>query len=121
MATSDEMARSRREMDVMDRVMEAKAGTFLPRTSFLARWACRIRQLESDVRVDPPNSLAANDVPLVHTGYARYRVGLLRTSVDIYELSPTRIANERSSTRCIAWPSARQVAAIDSRWFTSGR
>jgi putative cardiolipin synthase len=37
------------------------------------------------------NSLAANDVPLVHTGYARYRVELLRTGVDLYELSPTRI------------------------------
>ena len=42
------------------------------------------------------NSLAANDVPLVHTGYARYRVELLRNGVDIYELSPTRIQhNER--------------------------
>ena len=41
-------------------------------------------------------SLAANDEPLVHTGYARYRVELLRTGVDLYELSPTRIQrNER--------------------------
>jgi len=30
-------------------------------------------------------------VPLVHTGYARYRVELLRTGVDLYELSPTRM------------------------------
>ena len=37
------------------------------------------------------NSLAANDVPLVHTGYARYRVELLRTGVELYELSPTRM------------------------------
>jgi putative cardiolipin synthase len=35
------------------------------------------------------NSLAANDVPLVHTGYARYRADLLRTVVELYELSPT--------------------------------
>jgi len=41
------------------------------------------------------NSLAANDVPLVHTGYARYRVDLLRSGVELYELSPTRmIRNE---------------------------
>ena len=36
------------------------------------------------------NSLASNDEPLVHTGYARYRAELLRTGVDLYELSPTR-------------------------------
>ncbi len=36
------------------------------------------------------NSLAATDEPLVHTGYARYRVPMLRSGVDLYELSPTR-------------------------------
>jgi putative cardiolipin synthase len=37
------------------------------------------------------NSLASNDEPLVHTGYARYRLELLRSGVDLYELSPTRV------------------------------
>jgi len=42
------------------------------------------------------NSLAANDEPLVHTGYARYRERLLRSGADLYELSPQRtIAGER--------------------------
>ena len=36
------------------------------------------------------NSLAANDEPLVHTGYARYRERLLRSGADLYELSPER-------------------------------
>lgn len=36
------------------------------------------------------NSLAANDEPLVHTGYARYRERLLRSGVELYELSPKR-------------------------------
>ncbi|MEP6823966.1 MAG: phospholipase D-like domain-containing protein, partial [Ramlibacter sp.] len=36
------------------------------------------------------NSLAANDEPLVHTGYARYRERLLRGGADLYELSPQR-------------------------------
>ena len=35
------------------------------------------------------NSLAANDVPAVHIGYARYRIPLLRTGVELYELSPS--------------------------------
>ncbi len=42
------------------------------------------------------NSLAANDEPLVHTGYARYRERMLRSGADLYELSPQRTtAGER--------------------------
>ena len=37
------------------------------------------------------NSLAANDNPVVHTGYARYRNRLLAAGVDLYEMSPARI------------------------------
>ncbi|MEC5215276.1 putative cardiolipin synthase [Actimicrobium sp. GrIS 1.19] len=36
------------------------------------------------------NSLAANDSPLVHVGYARYRREMLEQGVQLYELSPTR-------------------------------
>ena len=47
---------------------------------------------ERDVKVTVlTNSLASNDEPLVHTGYARYRPQLLRAGVDLYELSPTRV------------------------------
>ena len=42
------------------------------------------------------NSFASNDEAAGACGYARYRVELLRTGIDIYELSPTRIQrNER--------------------------
>ncbi len=41
------------------------------------------------------NSLAANDEPLVHSGYARYRERLLRQGVDLYELSPARTRSGR--------------------------
>ena len=41
------------------------------------------------------NSLASNDEPLVHTGYARYRPALLRAGVDLYELSPTRVLQNK--------------------------
>jgi len=47
---------------------------------------------ERDVKVTVlTNSLASNDEPLVHIGYARYRPQLLRAGVDLYELSPTRV------------------------------
>ncbi|GAB3478168.1 phospholipase D family protein [Polaromonas eurypsychrophila] len=41
------------------------------------------------------NSFAANDEPLVHSGYARYRVRLLKAGVDLYELSPARTTRNR--------------------------
>jgi putative cardiolipin synthase len=34
------------------------------------------------------NSLASNDVPVAHGGYARYRKNLLRMGVDLFELRP---------------------------------
>lgn len=41
------------------------------------------------------NSLAANDEPLVHGGYARYRQALLKAGVDLYELSPARTTSNK--------------------------
>ena len=35
------------------------------------------------------NSLAANDVPLVHSGYASYRKPLIKAGVKLWELQPT--------------------------------
>jgi putative cardiolipin synthase len=101
MAASAEMARSMSaEMNVMDRVMEAKTEVVISSPYFIPGSAgmqefddLRKRHVKVTILT---NSLAANDVPLVHTGYARYRVELLRTGVDLYELSPTRIQhNER--------------------------
>src|SRR5690606_3634012 len=34
------------------------------------------------------NSLASNDAPIVHTGYARYRKPLLEMGVELHELRP---------------------------------
>ena len=100
MATSAEMARSMSaQMNVMDRVMEAKSDVvisapyFIPGTVGMQDFDnLRKRNIKVTILT---NSLAANDVPLVHTGYARYRVELLRNGVDIYELSPTRIQHNK--------------------------
>jgi putative cardiolipin synthase len=96
MATSAEMARSMSaQMNVMDRVMEAKSEVVISAPYFIpgsmgvqAFGDLRKRNVKVTILT---NSFAANDVPLAHTGYARYRVELLRTGIDIYELSPTRI------------------------------
>ena len=100
MATSVEMAQSMSaQMNVMDRVMESRTDVtisspyFIPGTAGMEAFeALRARNVGVTILT---NSLAANDVPLAHTGYARYRVELLRTGVDLYELSPTRIRDEQ--------------------------
>jgi putative cardiolipin synthase len=50
-------------------------------------WLAYWRAHGVEVRV-LTNSLAATDVPLVHAGYARYRVDLLKAGVRLYELKP---------------------------------
>ncbi|MCK9517231.1 MAG: phospholipase D family protein [Ottowia sp.] len=52
-------------------------------------------QRGTDVRV-LTNSLAANDVPLVHAGYRKYRKKLLRQGVQLYELKPGLRSTDRS-------------------------
>src|SRR5205809_2538197 len=87
------------EMNVMNRVMEAKSDVvisspyFIPGSMGVQEFGdLRKRNVKVTILT---NSLAANDEPLVHTGYARYRVELLKTGVDLYELSPTRIQHNK--------------------------
>ena len=47
------------------------------------------------------NSLAANDVAVVHAGYARWRKKLLRYGVELYELKPTREPLASMVKRCL--------------------
>ena len=99
-ATSDEMARSMSvSMNVMDRVMASSTEVVISSPYFIpgpmgVRAFGDLRKRDVKVTI-LTNSLAANDEPLVHTGYARYRVELLRSGVDLYELSPTRIQRNK--------------------------
>jgi putative cardiolipin synthase len=95
-ATTIEMARAMSaQMNIMDRVSTSERNVvisspyFVPGTLGVQAFRDLTRR---DVKVAIlTNSLAANDVPLVHTGYARYRGDLLRSGVELYELSPTRM------------------------------
>ena len=83
-ATSDEMARSMSvSMNVMDRVMASTdevvivSPYFIPgRMGVRAFGDLRKRNVKVTILT---NSLGSNDEPLVHTGYARYRVELLKS------------------------------------------
>jgi putative cardiolipin synthase len=50
-------------------------------------WLAYLRSRNVNIKV-LTNSLAANDVPLVHAGYARYREPLLEMGVELFELKP---------------------------------
>jgi putative cardiolipin synthase len=85
------------QMNVMDRVVEATSEVvisspyFVPGPTGVSELAgLRKRDVKVSVLT---NSLAATDEPVVHVGYARYRDALLHGGVDLYELSPKRIAS----------------------------
>ena len=71
------------------------------------------------------NSLAANDVPLVHAGYMRYRDDLLRGGVELHEFKPTVIAGNREKKNNKYIGSSRaslhaKAFAIDQRYMFVG-
>ncbi|MEW5788498.1 MAG: phospholipase D family protein [Pseudomonadota bacterium] len=88
-------------------------------TDFLAQ----LRQRGVRVRI-LTNSLAANDVAVVHAGYARYRPPLLLAGVELHELKPVkqaplaRFVNVKGSSRASLHSKAlvvdRQVAYVGS-------
>ena len=97
-APSTEMATAMSvQMNVMDRVVEATSEVVISSPYFVpgATGVTELTDLRKrNVKVSVlTNSLAATDEPLVHVGYARYRGTLLHAGIDLYELSPKRIAS----------------------------
>ena len=99
-ARTDEAARAMSvAMNVMDRVVAASEEVVIS-SPYLIPGVKGVAAFDDlakrNVKVTIlTNSLAATDEPLVHTGYARYRVAMLNAGVDLYELSPTRTQRNR--------------------------
>jgi len=97
--TDDDARKMSVTMGVMDLVLMSRSEVvlsspyFVPGTMGVQAFA-GLRKRDVKVTV-LTNSLASNDEPLVHTGYARYREELLRSGVDLYELSPTRTTQNK--------------------------
>lgn len=78
------------------------------------------RLVERGVRVRVlTNSLASNDVAIVHAGYARYRRQLLRAGVELHELSPDAVPRRRRRRRGKRLP--RTVASLHAKSFVFDR
>ena len=95
-ATSVEAARAMSvHMNIMDRVAESKREVVISSPYFVPGETGVETFGEITKRgvkvVVLTNSFAANDVPLAHVGYARYRVPLLRIGVELYELSASNV------------------------------
>lgn len=59
------------------------------------------------------NSLAANDVPMVHAGYAPYREALLKSGVKLYELMPFNVNYKLSKD----WKIGASGASLHTKAF----
>jgi len=64
------------------------------------------------------NSLASNDVPIAHGGYARYRKDLLRLGVDLFELRPAPGQREKKDHTQVSGSSG---AALHAKTFILDR
>lgn len=64
------------------------------------------------------NSLASNDVAVVHAGYARYRRQLLNAGVELHELSPDAVPRRR---RRRARRLPRTIASLHAKSFVFDR
>ena len=95
-ARTDDAARSMSvAMNVLDLVKDSKSEVTLVSPYFIpGRMGVEtfgdLRKRNVKVTI-LTNSLASNDEPLVHTGYARYRMALVKSGVDLYEISPKGI------------------------------
>ncbi|MGZ3535694.1 MAG: phospholipase D-like domain-containing protein [Thermodesulfobacteriota bacterium] len=64
------------------------------------------------------NSLASNDVPIAHGGYARYRKDLLRLGVELFELKPAPGQREKKDHTQVGGSSG---AALHAKTFILDR
>ena len=56
------------------------------------------------------NSLAANDVPLVHSGYMRYRKDLIKGGVELYEFKPVKGVSEEGKKTKAKWSGSSRAS-----------
>ncbi|MBN1547366.1 MAG: phospholipase D family protein [Syntrophaceae bacterium] len=78
--------------------------------SDLARRGVRVRILT--------NSLASNDVPIVHSGYAKYRKDLLRAGVELFEMNKKLSREERKEKK---GPGGSSKASLHAKSFVFDR
>jgi putative cardiolipin synthase len=70
------------------------------------------RLIDKGIRVKVlTNSLASNDVGVVHAGYSKYRKSLLRAGVELYELNKTLTRQQRKEKKGVGGSSKASLHA----------
>ena len=71
------------------------------------------------------NSLASNDVAVVHAGYSKYRKSLLRAGFELYEMNKTLTREQRKKKKAVGGSSKASLHAktfvLDRKKSSSGR
>lgn len=57
------------------------------------------------------NSLSSNDVPIVHSGYMKYRKDLIRGGVELYEVNKTVVGDKRQAPKEVSGSSSASLHA----------
>ncbi len=97
---------------------------FVPGT-FLVDYLGEIVKQGTRVRI-LTNALAANDVGVVHAGYMRYRLDLLKRGIELYEYKPTLVKGEKKKKDGYRWSGSSKASlhaktfAIDRQWLFVG-
>ena len=89
---------------------------FVPREAGVKMFA-KMRERGVTVKI-LTNSLASNDVPVAHGGYARYRKDLLRLGMDLFELRPVPGQREKKDHTQVGGSSG---AALHAKTFILDR
>jgi cardiolipin synthase C len=89
---------------------------FVPRERGV-KWLGTMRDRGVTIKI-LTNSLASNDVPVAHGGYARYRKDLLRLGVDLFELRP--VPGQRQEKDPTHWGGS-SGAALHAKTFILDR
>ena len=91
----------------------------------LTQYLCDLVKRDIRVRI-LTNSLAANDVPVVHAGYMRYREDLIKCGIELYEFKPIKGVSIDEETNQVKWSGSSRASlhgkylGVDKRYLFVG-
>jgi putative cardiolipin synthase len=104
----------KKAMDITRMELNIVSPYFVPGTNFTEYL---VGLVSSGVRVRIlTNSLAANDVSLVHAGYKRYREALISGGVELYEFKPIKHAGPEIKKDTNMWTGSSR-ASLHGKYF----
>jgi putative cardiolipin synthase len=101
-------------MDVTEKELLIVSPYFVPGKNF-TKYLVGLEEKGIQVHI-MTNSLAANDVSLVHAGYMRYREELIRGGVDLYEFKTRKVDQNKDKEKKGPWVGASR-GSLHAKYF----